>query len=88
VKGSALPPIVRDVVLLGLGSFLLIWQCVVVDPGKANPWIIGAALGCLGITGNFGLKYLREAGRQGTLDTRASSSVSPSQSQSQPELPT
>lgn len=86
VKNSALPPIIRDVVLLGLGSFLLLWQTVVVEPGKASALIIGAGLACLGITTGFGIKNLREAGKQETPVIPPSSSSSASASSPQQPL--
>ncbi len=87
MKNSALPPVFRDVVLLGLGTFMLFWQTVIVEPGKASALIIGAALACLGITTGFGIHSLRKAGNSETPDTRASSSSSQSASPSQSQSP-
>jgi uncharacterized membrane protein HdeD (DUF308 family) len=79
VKHSALPPVIRDAVLLGLGTFMLIWPVVT---NNVNPWLVGAALGVLGIPTGISLKRLSD-GKQETLPTPPSSpeSVSPSSSQ-------
>jgi hypothetical protein len=76
VKHSALPPIVRDGVLLGLGAFLLVWQMVT---NNVNPWLVGAALGILGIPTGIGLKRLSD-GKPETPPTPESLSSSGSAS--------
>lgn len=88
MKNSALPPVFRDVVLLGLGTFILLWQTVIVEPGKASALLIGAGLACLGITTGFGIHNLRKAGNSETPDTRELSSSRQPASSSQPQLPT
>lgn len=87
MKNSALPPIVRDVVLLALGTFLLIWETVVVEPGKVNILIVGAALACLGISGRFALKNLLD-GKPETPPIPEPSQPSPSASPLPPQSST
>lgn len=88
MKNSALPPVIRDVVLLALGTFLLLWQTVIVEPGKSSALIVGAALACLGITTGFGIHNLRKGGNSETPGTPGPSLPPRSESHSQPQLPT
>lgn len=78
MKHSALPPIIRDVVLLGLGTFMLVWQMVT---NNVNPWLVGAALGILGIPTGISLKRLSD-GKSETPHTAESSLPSGSHSSS------
>jgi hypothetical protein len=74
VKNSALPPIVRDTVLLGLGAAMLAYMTYT---GRVNLYLVIAAMACLGLTAGFGIKSLRD-GRPEIPPTHESSSASQS----------
>lgn len=78
MKHSALPPIVRDGVLLGLGTFMLIWQLIT---DHVDPWLVAAALTVLGIPTGISLKRLSD-GKQEIQLTPPSSQESASPSSS------
>jgi hypothetical protein len=80
VKNSALPPIVRDIVLLGLGAVMLAYMTFT---GKVYLPLVGAAMACLGLTAGFGLKSLKD-GKPETQPTREPSPPSPSASSPTP----
>ena len=80
MKNSALPPIVRDIVLLGLGAAMLAYMTFT---GRVNPYLVVAALACLGLTAGFGIKSLKD-GRPEIQPTPESSPPSPSASSHTP----
>jgi hypothetical protein len=79
VKNKALPTIVRSIVLLGLGAFVLLYETVVIPPKDASPLLIAAALACLGVEGGISVKRLgQDPGKPETPSTAPSSSQSSS----------
>jgi hypothetical protein len=67
VKRSAAFTVIRDLVLLGVGSFILLYQTVG-PPERVNFILVGAGLAILGIPGSIGLLNLGR-GRQTQDDT-------------------
>lgn len=79
MKHSALPPVVRDTLFLGLGTFMLIWQLVT---DHVDPWLVAAALAVLGIPTGISLKRLSDGKPEiQPIPPSSPESVSPSSSQ-------
>lgn len=77
MKASAVFAIVRDIVTLALGVFVVVFETVKVD--TPSPFLLLVALALLGVPGGIGLLTLLR-GKSETLGTpeQSSSSHSPS----------
>lgn len=75
MKRSAGLTVLRDVVFLGVGSFVILFQTIG-PPERVNFLLIGAGLAILGVPGGIGLLNLAR-GNGGREDTPPSSQSSP-----------